>query len=233
MKQLFLSLFGVLLAFASFSQHFNIEYVRNADGTISRGRVENKQRTGLWVTFDGQGNTKRYEEYKEGQKHGYFVENDEHGHPFMDGWFYEGQPVGKHMAFNHGNLIKVMDFDSSIIREYYDNSMLKRVGSLQNGQYEGLVTQYYDTGFKLSENTYLNGKKTGIQKYYYQNGSLQAEYYTKDDQLEGLYKDFHENGKLATEGNYTNNMKQGLWKEYDKQGKLIRSVKYKNDVEVK
>ena len=233
MKKVGLGLLLLTMSISAFSQGFKIDYLKNSDGSISRGRLEDGKKTGLWSTYDQQGNPKRYEEYKNGVKHGYFVENDEHGHPFMEGWFNEGIPVGKHTVFSHGTLLKVMDFDSSIVREYYESSTLKKVGHIRNGELDGKQTQYYETGGILSENTYVAGKKTGVQKYFYQNGKLQAEYVTVDNVLSGAYKDFHENGTLATEGMYEKNLKQGLWKEYDTSGKPVKQVKYKNDVEVK
>ena len=90
----------LLIYSTSFGQEFKIEYVKNPDNTVSRGRMENGKKTGLWIIYDSQSNAKRMEEYKDGERHGYFVENDEHGHPFMEGWFNNGKPVGKHTIFS-------------------------------------------------------------------------------------------------------------------------------------
>lgn len=215
------------------AQSLKLEFARNTDGSISRGRMEDGQRTGLWVTYDQQRNPKRLEEYKNGQRHGIFMENDEHGHPLLEGWFYEGKPVGKHLQFIHGTLMREMDYDSSTIKEFYENGVPKRVGTLKDSQPDGKMTQYYENGYVLAENHYVAGKKTGLQKYFYQDGMLQAEYQAANDMLNGAYRDFHPNGKLATEGVYENNQKQGLWKEYDDRGKLLKQTKYKNDKEVK
>lgn len=221
------------MSLTGMAQSLKVESAWNPDGSLSRGQMENGQKNGLWVTYDQQRMPKRLEEYKNGQRHGFFMENDEHGHPLLEGWFYEGEPVGKHLQFIHGTLIREMDFDSSLIKEFYENSMPKRIGSLKDGQPDGKMTQYYETGVVLAENQYVMGKKTGTQKYFYQNGMTQAEYQTLDDALNGYYRDYHENGKPATEGTYENNMKQGLWKEYDESGKLVKQTKYKNDTEVK
>ena len=223
----------LLHAWAVSAQSFDIEVLRNTDGGLSRGRMENGQKAGLWVTYDQHSTPRRFEEYKNGVRHGYFVENDEQGHPFMEGWFFEGRPVGKHIVFAHGTLLKEMDFDSSTVKEFYENSVLKKSGKIKDGEPDGKVMQYYETGKVLSENNYVAGKKSGTQKYYYQNGRLQAEYQMVNDMLTGPYKDYHANGQVSSEGMYENNMKQGLWKEYDETGKLVRQVKYKNDVEVK
>lgn len=231
---LFVICLCVMYGLQAAAQSFDIQYTKNPDGTVSRGRMENGQKTGLWITYDSQSNPKRFEEFKDGQKHGYFVENDEHGHPFMEGWFNMGKPVGKHIIFSHGTLLKEMDFDLGTIKEYYENGTLKRDGKLKEGGVpDGKMTLYYENGKVLSENNYVNGKKSGVQKYYYQSGLLQAEYHTLDDTLNGPYKDYHENGKLATEGTYEKNLKQDTWKEYDEAGKLMKQRKYKNDTEVK
>lgn len=229
----FLIVAFLLMGAASWAQAFKVEIIRNPDGTVSRGRYDNGLKTGLWVTYDQQSNPKRFEEFKNGERHGYFVENDEHGHPFMEGWFNEGKPVGKHIVFSHGTLLKEMDFDNGTVKEFYESGTIKKEGTLKNGEYEGKLTQYYEDGTVLSENNFVAGKKTGTQKYFYQTGTLQAEYQTTNDILNGMYRDYHADGKIASEGMYENNMKQGIWKEYDETGKLVRQVKYKNDVEVK
>lgn len=233
MKNIFIFLLFCSCGITAFAQDFKIEYVRNPDGSVSRGRMENGMKTGLWITYDSQSNPLRFEEFKEGQKHGYFVENDEHGHPFMEGWFNMGKPVGKHTIFSHGTLLREMDFDLGTLKEYYENGGIKRDGKLKNGLPDGKMTLYYENGKTLSENNYVDGKKTGIQKYYYQTGILQAEYNALNDALTGTYKDYHDNGKLATEGVYETNLKEGIWKEYDETGKLVKQRKYKNDTEVK
>lgn len=224
---------ALCVAVTGMAQNLNITAERNPDGSLARGRMEGGQKTGLWVTYDQSRMPKRLEEFKNGQRHGFFMENDEHGHPLMEGWFYEGKPVGKHMQFIHGTLIREMDFDSSLIKEFYENGMPKRIGTLKDGQPDGKMTQYYETGAVLAENQYVAGKKTGTQKYFYQNGMVQAEYQTRNDALDGFYRDFHENGRPANEGTYADNLKQGVWKEYDETGKLIKQAKYKNDTEVK
>lgn len=215
------------------AQSFKVEAQWNPDGSVSRGRMVDGQKSGLWVTYSQQRAPMRMEEYKNGQRHGFFMENDEHGHPLMEGWFFEGKPVGKHMQFIHGTLIREMDFDSSLIKEFYENGVTKRAGTLKDGVPDGKMTQYYENGTVLAENQYVAGKKTGVQKYYYQSGKLQAEYQAENDALNGFYRDFHENGQRATEGTYVNNRKEGLWKEYDEAGKLVKQTKYKNDTEVK
>jgi len=233
MKNILAAVAFFLIYSTSFAQEFKIEYVKNPDNTVSRGRMENGKKTGLWVTYDSQSNPKRMEEYKDGERHGYFVENDEHGHPFMEGWFNNGKPVGKHTIFSHGVLLRDMDFDLGTLKEYYESSSIKKESKIKNGQPDGTMTQYYEDGSKLSETNFVEGKKTGLQKFYYQTGGIQAEYSTVNDELSGPYKDYHSNGKTATEGVYEKNQKQGVWKEYDESGKLIKQTKYKNDTEVK
>lgn len=216
-----------------FAQTMSMVSEPGADGSESKGRKENGLKTGLWITYDSNGNIKRLEEFKEGKRHGWFIENDEHGHPFLEGFFADGKPVGRHVASNHGTLMREMDYDKGTLREYYPTGGIKREGTLQDGELQGKVTQYYDDGKILSEGNYIKGKKTGLQKYYFQSGKVQAEYETADDNLTGMYREYHSNGNPAAEGRYENNLKQGLWKEYDESGKLIRQAKYKNDVEVK
>ena len=203
------------------------------DGGETTGRKEDGKKQGLWITYDANRNIKRLEEFKEDKRHGWFLENDEHGHPFLQGLFYEGKPVGKHTATNHGMLVSEMDYDQGTVKEFHQDGSTKKEGFLLNGLPHGKFVQYYENGKKLSETTYVNGKKTGTQKYYYQSGILQAEYETADDNLNGLYREFHPEGALAAEGRYENNLKQGIWKEFDPTGKLTRQTKYKNDVEVK
>lgn len=203
------------------------------EGGEKVGRIENGQKNGLWISFDYNRNIKKLEEFKDGLRHGWYVENDDHGHPKLEGWYYEGKPTGIHVTYDHGMKLREMDYERGRLREYYPTGRLKREGTLQDGELHGKVTQYYDDGTILSEVNYVKGKKTGVQKYYFQSGKLQAEYETVDDNLTGIYREYHANGNLASEGRYENNLKQGLWKEFDESGKLIRQVKYKNDTEVK
>lgn len=223
-----------LLAMTNTSgQTFKIEHEINPDGSVGRGRKENSQKEGLWVSYDQQGNPRRFEEFKEGKRHGFFLENDDHGHPFLDGWFFEGKPVGKHTTYNHGTIARIKDFDTDSLLEYHDNGALKRRAKVIDGQAQGTVMMYYDNGNPLSEVSYSNGKKNGVQRFYYITGKLQAEYTVVDDTLHGSYKDYHDNGNTATEGAYEKNLRQGVWKEYDENGKSIKQTRYKNDKEIK
>ncbi|MCG9912284.1 MAG: toxin-antitoxin system YwqK family antitoxin [Flavobacteriales bacterium] len=216
-----------------YAQETKFESIQNADGTLSRGRTENGKKEGLWVTYDSRGKHLRFDEFKQGNRHGFVYENDDHGHARAEGWFYEGKPAGVHRMYNHGTLEKETNYEDGSFKEYYANGSVRKEGRLKENRLHGNMVQFYENGNRLSENVYENGKKNGVQKYYYMNGSLQAEYSTVMDALSGPYKEFHENGKIAAEGQYGNNLKQGTWKEYDESGKLIRTVKFKDDVEVK
>lgn len=234
MKKTIVYLFCIVLSIAMLQAQIpGMEMRRNPDGSFSRGRLENGLQEGLWISYDANNSIKRLQEFKNGKPHGWFIENDEHGHPQTEGFYWEGKPVGKHISSNHGKLISETDYDAGTSSAYYDNGQIRKTESLKNGLRNGKSTTYYENGNLLSENFYVEDKKNGVQKYYYQSGVLQAEYMVGMDVLNGEYKEYYPNGKIASEGRYENNMKEGTWKEYDESGKLLKQRKYKNDLEVR
>jgi len=67
-----------------------------------------------------------------------------------------------------------------IIKSFYENGKLEKVGELINGQKQGLWT------------------------YFYENGKKRLEVNFKDDKYEGLFIEWYEDGSLAEEGEYRN-----------------------------
>lgn len=236
MKNIIFIAMALTLTVIGKAQTFQIETEKTPDGYITKGRKENGLKEGLWVGYSNNIPLK-FEEYKNGAKHGYSLENDEHGHPKSEGWFFAGKPVGKHSQFNHGNILKEENYKDGLLNGistlYYQTGKIQKEAWYEKGVLNGTVKIYYESGSKLSQGDYIQGKREGVHRYFYADGTLQGEIQYKNDTQEGRYKEFHNNGKVALEGSMINGMREGEWKESDSNGNLTKIIRYKNDKELK
>lgn len=83
----------------------------------------------------------------------------------------------------------------------YPDGKLKSVGTIANGQKEGLWTHYREDGNKWSECNFTNDKP---------NGKVVS---------------YHPNGQVNYIGYFTNGVKTGEWQFYNTDGELIKEVK--------
>ncbi|MEM6687201.1 MAG: toxin-antitoxin system YwqK family antitoxin, partial [Bacteroidota bacterium] len=177
----------------------------------SFGILKDGKRDGLWLTFNNNnifitasmynagvlegtnydfhpdGEVRRIEHYKNGEKHGSCKE------------FHAGGALHYNMQYVNGKVI-----DGNVIY-FYPNGNKKIVNSFKNGYKSGKSTTYYESGAVEIEGEYRGkGTPEGPWKEYYENGTLKEEYYYKHGLFHGEYNIYDENGKVLEQYIYRN-----------------------------
>jgi hypothetical protein len=67
---------------------------------------------------------------------------------------------------------KQVDSETSSIKEYFPDGVLKFEGTLVNGKLNGMGKLYNNNGKIANEGTWISGKKSGLFKYYEPDGRL-------------------------------------------------------------
>ncbi len=81
-------------------------------------------------------------------------------------------------------------------------------------------TTYYQNGKIKSIGTLVDGEKEGLWKYYHVTGMLILEINWEDDKLDGISRNYFNNGKLSKEDNFKNGILISS-KDWDVDGRLI------------
>ena len=115
---------------------------------------------------------------------------------------------------------------TGIVKFYYPNGNVKKIGYYNNGKREGLTKTYYKNGKLRTEGYIKDGKE--LLKGYYKNGNMHGEWHYKDGQQEGLAKTFHLNGKIESEVVYKSGKPDGIVRTYYDNGKLESESMYQN-----
>ena len=163
--------------------------------------------------------------YKDGVKHGEWVEFDASG------------LVKSKSKVSHGRLRLKINFEEGeeTTREEYDywsSGGLYQKWIYKNGQFHGVTKTYYLNGQLWFINPYKNGKTHGLVQFYDENGQILSTSNWKDDFRHGLEQQYFENGRLRRRVNWQNGEIHGLEEKFNVDGLLISSSKYKNGVEV-
>lgn len=80
------------------------------------------------------------------------------------------------------------------ITEYYESGQIKRIYSLVDNKFGGIVLMYYKSGILKLEISYVDGKKTGSMKRYSKSGKLIQWKMFQDDKLHGISYEYHLSG---------------------------------------
>lgn len=97
----------------------------------------------------------------------------------------------------------------------------KSVGSLVNGQKEGLWKIYDQNGILREVSYYKNGKLNGAQETFDTSGRLYTRAHRYNNAFVDSFKLYWENGQVRTENWFDSSGKsQGIYKIYYKSGKL-------------
>ncbi|WP_298778764.1 toxin-antitoxin system YwqK family antitoxin [uncultured Polaribacter sp.] len=209
------------------------EYYTSGELKTEGQHFENKK-TGKWVSYYENGETKSIRNYKDGKLDGY-QKMDYSQVLYMEGISKNGQKTGTWKSFLKENnqlkyLKKFDDFGNATgeWKGYYDSGELNFVENYLNNKPYGEQTKYFKNGNISSRGEKRNGKNDGIWEYYYDNGNILCEREFKNGVDNGKYVQYFKNGKIHKIGTYKNFKKVGTWKIYNEQSDLIETVKYEN-----
>jgi antitoxin component YwqK of YwqJK toxin-antitoxin module len=202
-----------------------------AQGSNNNKLNEKGQKTGLWITFDNNGN-KIYE-----------------------GHFFEGHPVDTlKRYYPDGNIKAIMVYDSTGSRVeamLYDEEKRIRakgmyINRMKNGTWDfygthgqpifkisyendtvsGKSERYFINGRIMEKTSWKNNKMHGLQEIYNENGDKISEHYYSNGKLEGKYIVYNDNGAIAVIGYYKDDLKEGDWVYYKESGEKDYTLIY-------
>lgn len=91
-----------------------------------------------------------------------------------------------------------------------------------------LVKEYYDNGLLKAKGLMKENLKQGKWMFYFESGEIQMEINYKNDIQEGEFKRWYTNGHLAIESFYVGGSNDGYWKEYYENGSIKEIGEYKS-----
>ena len=96
-------------------------------------------------------------------------------------------------------------------KEYYDNGVLKTIGTLKNNKKIGKWKYYSNEGLLYLEENYKNDIRDGQRRQYYKSGNIMLEGAIKKNRLIGKWKEYYKNGQLKSEGLYGDKIEKETW----------------------
>jgi antitoxin component YwqK of YwqJK toxin-antitoxin module len=144
-------------------------------------RDANGKRVGKWVFTSEQGSNVKVEEgyYVKGRKEGQWV-----------AYYKDGKKV--RLRGNYTNNRPEGDY-----KRFYENNLLKEVGSFGHSKYKGELLRYHENGNLAYKGNYNNeGQESGLIQYFHENGNLALEYTVKNGKISGELKRYHLDGSM-------------------------------------
>ncbi len=147
--------------------------------------------------------------------------------------YYKGAKGNIHKAVRSEAIVS-RGKANGLLKEFYQNGVLRRTGNFRNGRAEGIFRHYDDKGHLKSEATYQDGKLYGPTKSYYENGQLESEFNFFDNEFDGIQKVYYPSGEIWREFTYqggtrldkSGNPVSGMLKEYHDNGILVLEENY-------
>lgn len=222
--------------------------IKSWEGNYSHG---NKK--GIWKNYNESGKLRTVTNYQDDQKNGEEISYFEDGNKEMvslykndviDGPRSKYDPESGVLAyqtiFENGNVksytyigkdgklvpLIPIDTQNGVLKSYYANGNLSRLGGYSDGDLNGSDVLYYDNNQIYSQDTTVFGSYEGVSKEYYKNGKLKSVYQYSTDNANGICTDYNINGTIKKEVAYENGINNGPVKYYDENGKLVKTMIY-------
>ena len=138
--------------------------------------------------------------YKDGVRHGEWVEFDANGLVKTKGDYSEGK-IQTIMGFENGKETTEEMFS------YHENGQLAYKYNDKDGKQHGLQEGYYESGQLSFKVNFKEGEQHGLYESYYENGELKFTDNYKDGKQHGLTEFFTKDGSLLFSNKYENGMK--------------------------
>jgi len=128
------------------------------------------------------------------------------------------------------------DTANFILKQYYSDGKIERIGTVRNGYYVEKMITYYKNGVVsrldslLSPCDMRSGACDAILTYYSENGTVSQRYTAKHGVFSGLCQQYDSRGVLVKAYYLENDsLKNGNYTEYFDNGKVLRQVTYHMD----
>ncbi|MGZ3899989.1 MAG: toxin-antitoxin system YwqK family antitoxin [Bacteroidia bacterium] len=121
------------------------------------GLYKENRKTGVWMEYYCNGNTKNKVTFVNGRPDGYAIVYYENGKVQEEGQWKNNRWVGN-------------------LKQYYENGQVQHDFKFnEGGKREGVQTYKFENGQTAIEGSFVNGKETGTIKEFHENGELKAE----------------------------------------------------------
>jgi antitoxin component YwqK of YwqJK toxin-antitoxin module len=194
-----------------------------------------------------------------GKKTGYWISTDPSGAKVYEGYFREGNPVGRFTRFHtNGKTRAEMNYLSDgkrVEARLFDKTGLLRAEGIYNqqlkdgpwsfysekkqpvykinyrmGKVHGEALRFDANGLLMEQTHWSNNVLNGIQTIFYPDRQPQAKINYRDGKIDGLYELYFNDGSIEVRGNYTSGLKTGTWTYFTINGQTDYILNYINGI---
>ncbi len=182
----------------------------DSDDLVQRNGLSFKKFTD--VPFTGTTTGKVQAMYRDGVKHGAYVEYHENGRLWFKGAYKDDN---KHGPWG----------------EYYESGQLAHKTTYKEGREHGPWESYWRfDGRPAGKGIYKDGEKHGPWERFHENGQLKEKGVYKDHKKHGPWEMYYENGQLAYKGAFRDDKEHGPVETYYESGQRKQTATYKDGV---
>lgn len=173
--------------------------------------------------------------YREGEKHGVFVEHLPNDSVSIEGGYADGKKDGLWTYYFENGQVDMTGHFKAGLQEghwtyYYPNGQLYYEGDYSKGKKTGEWLFYYNNGQMWREGSYANDMKQGAWDFYYESGGDLMQGFFKDDLEHGAWVSYYENGQEKDRGSYENGQMTASWVGYYPNGEKSYEGNYERDM---
>ena len=201
-------------------------FITNAQDTKINQINKKNQKTGNWIGYHKETNTKRYNgSFIDGNPIGLFKYFTKEGRVSAKVNFINDSLSSSEMYFDNGLVMAKGKFINQMKQgkwfTYSRTGTLLNVFNFDKGAMEGTQYLYYPADQEtnsvkiMEEYNCLNGLKNGSWKQYFKLGRVKSEGNYSMGKRDGIFIYYFANGTIDSKGSFKNNLKDGNWFYYD------------------
>jgi antitoxin component YwqK of YwqJK toxin-antitoxin module len=212
-------------------------FITNAQDTKINQINKKNQKTGNWIGYHKETNTKRYNgSFIDGNPIGLFKYFTKEGRVSAKVNFINDSLSSSEMYFDNGLVMAKGKFINQMKQgkwfTYSRTGKLLNVFNFDKGAMEGTQYLYYPADQEtnsvkiMEEYNCLNGLKNGSWKQYFKLGRLKSEGNYSMGKRDGIFIYYFANGTIDSKGSFKNNLKDGNWFYYDGEKANMKKLTY-------
>ena len=212
-------------------------FITNAQDTKINQINKKNQKTGNWIGYHKETNTKRYNgSFIDGNPIGLFKYFTKEGRVSAKVNFINDSLSSSEMYFDNGLVMAKGKFINQMKQgkwfTYSRTGTLLNVFNFDKGAMEGTQYLYYPADQETSsvkimeEYNCLNGLKNGSWKQYFKLGRVKSEGNYSMGKRDGIFIYYFANGTIDSKGSFKNNLKDGNWFYYDGEKANMKRLTY-------
>ena len=212
-------------------------FITNAQDTKINQINKKNQKTGNWIGYHKETNTKRYNgSFIDGNPIGLFKYFTKEGRVSAKVNFINDSLSSSEMYFDNGLVMAKGKFINQMKQgkwfTYSRTGTLLNVFNFDKGAMEGTQYLYYPADQEtnsvkiMEEYNCLNGLKNGSWKQYFKLGRLKSEGNYSMGKRDGIFIYYFANGTIDSKGSFKNNLKDGNWFYYDGEKANMKKLTY-------